>query len=220
MTLEPRDYIAITGWIVTFFLGAISAGVVVPRLTKKRKIVAWAVMAESDLVPRELSQVLGMPVVLQVGNYQPESLSVVKLRFGCAGNDVVEKFTIGVFFNDETNILEIRSITNLREYGKEIKWKFDENNCHIDVAFINPGRSFELEFILSNHESGIIDVDVAAPGLELKRKSPTVWDVELSPSFLRSIGFSALGIRIDPAAIAMTEISEELRAIRRQLRKP
>ena len=58
--METRDYISIAGWIVTFFLGAISAGIVVPRLNRKRKIIAWAVISESDLIPRELSQVLGI----------------------------------------------------------------------------------------------------------------------------------------------------------------
>jgi hypothetical protein len=67
--MEPKDYIPIIGWIVTFALGALSGGIIVPRLARKRKILAWAIMAESDLIPRELSKQIGLPVVLQVGDY-------------------------------------------------------------------------------------------------------------------------------------------------------
>lgn len=218
--MEPKDYISIIGWIVTFALGALSGGIVVPRLARKRKILAWAVMSESDLIPRELSKQIGLPVVLQVGNYNPDSLSIVKIRFGSAGNDVVEKITIAIYFQSGAHIIDARPASNLREYGKGIQWKTDQNFCHLDVVFINPGKSFEFEFILSNHEKGIIDVQAPSPGLELQRTSPTVWDVEFHPLIARSIGLSFLGIRIDPAAIAMNQIADELRSIRKLLTKP
>jgi hypothetical protein len=204
MNMEPKDFIPIIGWIVTFVLGVLSGGVIIPRLTRKRKILAWAVMSESDLIPRELSKQIGLPVVLEVGNYNPESLSIVKIRFGSAGNDVVEKITIAIYFQSGAHIIDARPASSLREYGKNgIQWNTDQNFCNLEVAFINPGKSFEFEFILSNHERGIIDVQAPAPGLGLQRTSPTVWDVEVHPLIARSIGLSFLGIRIDPAAIAM-----------------
>jgi hypothetical protein len=66
LVMQPKDWIPVIGWFVVFILGIIS-GVVVPRLTLKRKIMAWGVAAETELVPRVLSQTLGVPVVLQVG---------------------------------------------------------------------------------------------------------------------------------------------------------
>ncbi|MEG3437211.1 hypothetical protein V0288_08780 [Pannus brasiliensis CCIBt3594] len=218
--LEPKDYIPIVGWIVTFILGLISGGIIIPRLTRKRKILAWAVMSESDLIPRELSKDIGLPVVLQVGNYNPDSLSVVKLRFGSAGNDVVEKITIAIYFQASTHIIDARPIRNLREYGKGVQWNIDKNSCNINVAFINPGKSFEFEFILSNHEQGVIDVQAPAPGLEIQRTSSTVWDVEIHPLIARSIGLNLFGISVDPTAIAMNQIADELRSIRKLLTKP
>ncbi|NUN63225.1 hypothetical protein HCU40_00335 [Pseudanabaena biceps] len=65
-----------------------------PRLNRKRKIIAWAVISESDLIPRELSQVLGIQVTVQVGDFKPDSLSTVKLRFGSIGNDIVENLLL------------------------------------------------------------------------------------------------------------------------------
>lgn len=218
--METRDYISIAGWIVTFFLGAISAGIVVPRLNRKRKIIAWAVISESDLIPRELSQVLGIKVTIQVGDFKPDSLSTVKLRFGSIGNDIVEKFALAVTFNKGTSILRTQPVVDLGEYGKNITWTNDQNCCRIDISFINPGSSFELEFLLSNHEQANITVDAAEPGLELRRKIPSVLDAEISPSILRSFGFGFLGIKIEPTAISMAEIADELRQIRKQMNKP
>jgi hypothetical protein len=67
LVMRPIDWIPVVGWFVVFVLGIVSGGVVIPRLTIKRKKMAWGVAAETELVPRELSQTLGVPVVLQVG---------------------------------------------------------------------------------------------------------------------------------------------------------
>lgn len=218
--METRDYITVIGWGITFILGAISAGVIVPRLNRKRKVIAWAVISENDLIPREISQVLGIQVTIQVGDYQPNSLSTVKLRFGSIGNDIVEKIYLVVTFNKETSILRVQSVKELGEYGKIIKWKQENNCCRIDISFINPGSSFELEFLLSNHDPGNINVDAAEPGLELIRKVPSILDAEISPSILRMVRVGILGFSIEPTAIAMAEIADELRQIRKKMNKP
>ncbi|NUN63224.1 hypothetical protein HCU40_00330 [Pseudanabaena biceps] len=111
-------------------------------------------------------------------------------------------------------------MVDLGEYGKNITWTNDQNCCRIDISFINPGSSFELEFLLSNHEQANITVDAAEPGLELRRKIPSVLDAEIAPSILRSVGFGFLGFRIEPTAISMAEIADELRQIRKQMNKP
>lgn len=221
VSVDLKDYIPIIGWVVSFLFGILSGGIIIPRLTRKRKIIAWAVMSESDLIPRALSHQIGIPVVLTVGNHNPKSLSIVKIRFGSAGNEVVEKFAIAISFQSGAQIIDARPASNLREYGQDgIQCNTDKNFCNLGVVFINPGQSFEFEFILSNHERGIIDVQAPAPGLELQRTSPTVWDIEVHPLIVRGIGLSFLGIKIDPAAMAMNQIADELRSIRRLLTKP
>jgi hypothetical protein len=64
---------------------------VVPRLTLKRKVLAWGVAAETELVPRELSEALGVPVVLQVGAERPSSLTSVVVVLACTGNAIMEQ---------------------------------------------------------------------------------------------------------------------------------
>jgi hypothetical protein len=88
--MEPKDFIPIVGWIVVFCLGILSA-VIVARLTKKRKILAWASVAENELVPKQLSDRLGIPVVLKVGTETPTSLTTIQLRIGSGGNDTASK---------------------------------------------------------------------------------------------------------------------------------
>jgi hypothetical protein len=144
----------------------------------------------------------------------------VKLRFVSIGDDIVEKFALAVTFNKGTSILRTQPVVDLGEYGKNITWKNDQNCCRIDISFINPRSSFELEFLLSNHEQANITVDAAEPGLELRRKIPSVLDAEISSSILRGFSFGLLGFRIEPTAISMAEIADELRQIRKQMNKP
>lgn len=218
--MDPK-YIPVIGWIVTFLFGILAGGIIIPRLTRKRKILAWSVMSESDLIPRELSRQIGLPVVLTVGNYSPDSLSVVKIRFGNAGNDVIETVIVDIFFQSGTHIIDARPMTNLRSYGKNaFPYSFIDNNCRLEVPFINSGKSFEFEFILGNHEQEIIDVQAPSPGLEVQRTSPKVWDFEVHPLIAKSIGLSVLGISIDPSALPMNQIADELRSIRKSLTKP
>lgn len=119
---------------MTFALGALSGGIIVPRLARKRKILAWAIMTESDLIPRELSKQIGLPVVLQVGDYNPNSLSIIKIRFGNAGNDVIEKIPIAVYFQSGAHIIDARLASNLREYEKGIQCNTDKNFCCLEVS--------------------------------------------------------------------------------------
>lgn len=225
LQISNDDYIRIAGWIVTFILGAISAGIIVPQLTKERKVIAWAIISENELIPAELSKTLGMNIILQVGEYNPKSLSSIKLRFANVGNKVIQRIPIAVLFDEETYILKTRLVGNIgHEYRKGIQHRSENNEAYIDIAFINSGQSFDIELILSNYETGVVDVDAAIPELKIKRKSPTILDAEISNPFisnpfLRGIGINILGFRIDPTAIAINEVTEELRNIRKEMKK-
>jgi hypothetical protein len=98
--MQPKDWIPVIGWFVVFILGIISGGVVVPRLTLKRKVLAWFVAAETELVPRELSETLGVPVVLQVGAERPSFLRSVVVVLACTGNEILENLSIVLRFGE------------------------------------------------------------------------------------------------------------------------
>lgn len=217
--MDLKDWITPIGWLVTFTLGALSAGVIVPRLTRKRKIVAWSLLDETNVVPRELSEILGLPVVLQVGDQRPVSLSVVKIRFCAIGNEVIDNIALVATFGKDAHILRVRAVKDLGEYAKQISWVHEGGRCELKIAFFNPGRCFDLEFLLSGYEQGTADVDGSGPGLELQRRKGTILDLNVRGSVLRSISLSLLGFRYDPGVSAMSEIAEELRVIRRSLQK-
>ena len=215
--LDIKDYFPLIGWIVTFVLGAVSAGLIVPRLTKKRKIIAWATMAETELIPKEMTEKLGIPVTLTVGAHQPKSLSVVQLRFGSGGNEIIENIPVAVKFGKDCQILNVRAAYDLGEYGKKLKWTEGQDRMDLEIPFLNPRQYFELEVLISNYERGAVDVDQAVPGIELKRQQASNWDLAISKSFARGLGLSFFGVRYDPTAQAMGEIADELKAIRRHM---
>jgi hypothetical protein len=214
--MQLKDWIPALGWVVTFALGILSGGLIVPRLTHKRTILKWALVNESEIVPRELSRLLGLPVSLSVGTASPASLSVVTLRIGSGGEEVIKDLECVVGFNPGASILNVRPSDDLGEYKRQLRWTVEQNKCRVSAGFLNPRQAFQLEFVVSEYEQGSTDLDAAAPGLELRRQDPNKWDVPKT-SFLRGVGLSMIGVRYDPAAISMSEIAEELRAVRRHL---
>jgi hypothetical protein len=217
LVMQPKDWIPVIGWFVVFILGIVSGGVVVPRLTLKRKIMAWGVAAETELVPRELSQTLGVPVVLQVGAERPSSLTSVVVVLACTGNEILENLSIALRFGEKATILNIRSVMDLGEFGKYISWTQQHGACQVEVDFLNPKSRIELEFLLSEYEAGSVDVDVAGPGLTVRRSDPS--GLNVPASLLRGLKFGIFGVAYEPSAVSMAEIAEELKAIRRNLRK-
>jgi hypothetical protein len=216
--LTTREWVLIAGWFVTFALGIISTGFIVPRLTKKRKILAWAVVSEGEIIPRDLSEWLGVPVFLQVGDERPNSLSGVLVRLGNGGNEVIENVAAAISFNSEAVILNVRSDKELGEYSKHVTWKHAGNTCTVECAFINPGQNVELELLISEYQEGSANVDAAAPGLAVRRRDPMRWEMPIPP--LHSVGLSLFGIRYDPSAASTAEIAEEIRAIRLLIQRP
>lgn len=214
--MQPKDWIPIAGWFIVFILGIVSGGFVVPRLTAKKKIIDWGVLSENDLIPRELSEMLGIPVIIQVGDSKPASLSTVQIRIGSGGNEVVENVNVVVNFNQSSAILNVRPIEELGEFGKHVKWMQTEKSCRIEIEFLNQGQSFDLEFLLSDYEPASVNVDGAAPGIQIRRREAGRWEVPTS--FLQGITLTAMGIRYDPSVATMNQIAEEIRGIRRQLR--
>jgi len=213
--LDTKDLLTLVGWPVTLVLGILSGGVVIPRLTKKRKVLAWAIMSEADLVPRELSNVLGLPVVLQVGGEQQDSLSTVTIRLGNAGNEPMENISIVATFGKAARVLNVRPAADLGEYAKHVSWSVSGNRCQVDAKFVNAGFHFELDFVLSAYEPDSADVDAPTLGVKVQRRDPTRW--EIPRSWLHGFGLNLFGLQYRSADASMAEIASELGALRRLL---
>src|SRR3990172_11743251 len=116
--MELKDWITIVGWPVVFALGILSGGFIIPRLTRKRRILSWALVNQSEVVPRELSRIFGIPVILKVGDAEPASLSLVTMRIGNSGNEVIEKIDLIAAFNTSAAVINVRTAVDLGEYKK------------------------------------------------------------------------------------------------------
>jgi hypothetical protein len=216
--MDTKEILTIASWPITLVFGILSGGFIVPRLTRKRQILTWATMTEADLIPRELSQRLGLPVTLKVGDAAPSSLTSLTIRIGNSGNEVITDVPVVIRLNKEASILNVRLSEGQGEYGKKITWVTEGNRCTIIPSFINPGRNFELELLASDFNSGSAEVDAAAPGLERRRTSASLWNQILATQsgLMRDLKVTIplTGIGYDSGAAAMAILAEELRALR------
>ena len=86
--METRDLLTIIGWPVSCLLSIFAGGWLIPRLTKKKKILLWAVVTEGELISKDIHQDLSLPVSIQVGGATRESLSLVTIRLGTLNHRV------------------------------------------------------------------------------------------------------------------------------------
>lgn len=217
MPTEIKDYFPFVVPLITFVLGIIS-GVVLPKLTAKRKLLRWALVSENDVIPKELSKTLGLPVLLQVGTENPSSIGTVRVKLISGGNEIIDKFDAVVKFNKSTKILKVRATADNGEFKKKIVTQTDKNLCTVSFPFFNPGESVDLEFVLSGYEMSSVTLSAASAGLHVERRDAskarsTVLETILG-STLSSVTFSAMGVSYDPKSESLKDIVKELRAIR------
>ncbi len=212
--MESTNVLTVAGWVIVFLLG-IASSIIVSRLTQKKKVLAWAVIVENDIVPKELSKTLGTPVQLTVGSETPSSIATCNLRFGNIGNEVVKKVPIRVGFPKGSKILNVRYEKDPGALADLIKWTTDESTCTVHAEFLNPRMEFELQFLVSDYELETVEVAIVAPGVECRRRDPGGWD--LPTSVVQSFALSIMGVRYDPSIRALNGIAEELKVIRRSV---
>jgi len=214
--MEARDWLTVIGWPVTCVF-SLAAGYAIPKLTRKRKILSWAMLSETALVPSDLNQTVSIPITIQVGGVTPVSLTLVSLRIGNAGSEVIESVSAAISLNEGARIIYIKPTESLGEFQKHVKGLVTSAGATVTFDFINPRSFVDFELLLSDYEEGSLVLDSAGPGLELRRRDATKWD--LPTSVLKSFGLSLAGIRYDPAIASMNEIAAELKSLRRLLQK-
>jgi hypothetical protein len=209
--MGAKEIITIVGWLVTCLLSVLAGGWIIPQLTKKRKILVWATVAESELIPLELYDKLSLPVSIQVGGVTPKSLSLITIRLGNAGNEVMEQVSPAIRYNSGASALYVKPRGDLGEYHKCIVGHIEKEKVQITFSHINPGYNYEFEILICDYELGSISVDLSAPGVDLIRRDSSKW--ELTSSALQ-ICLSFFGIRYAPESAFLAAIAAELKAIR------
>lgn len=213
--METRDALTIIGWPISCILSILAGGILVPKLTRKRKILSWAVISENDLIPKDLQTSLSVPVKIEVGGAPLKSLCSVSIKIGNSGNEVIENQTASISVGSSAKVLYFKPSESMGEFAKHFTASTDGIVTTLHFDYLNPDQSIELEFLLSDYEQGTINFDAAGPGLTLRRTELSSWN--MSTSILRSVSLSLMGIKYDPSVSSMSEIAAELKSLRRYL---
>ncbi|MEK9501144.1 hypothetical protein WI372_09155 [Gemmatimonadota bacterium DH-20] len=201
---------------MTFVLGIIASRLV-GRRTAKTKTIAWGVVAEIELISRQVSDLVGVPVRLTIGEHEATSLTALRLAVESTGNEVVRNFSPVFRFNPECRVLHARPLTDLGEFHKHVSISPAGSSCRLTFDFLNPGEGIRLELLLSTYEPGSIDMDLAAPGVKFERLGRDDRSSRAS-RILASLTFGIAGVRVDATVRPLIEIAQELNSIRRYMR--
>jgi len=215
--METKDILTMVGWPVSCVLSILAGGLIIPKLTRKRKILSWATVSETALIPVSLRETLSVPITIEIGGVSPKSLTLVNIRIGNSGNEVIENVSVALMFNQKAKVLYIKPAGDLGEFGQHVKGDIQSAKTVLTFAHINPRMTIDFELLLSDYDEGSMVLDASGAGLEVRRREANKWDI--STSVLKSVGLSLAGIRYDPAAASMFEIAAELKALRRTFQR-
>lgn len=211
-TDDVRNIYTVVGWFVSFSLGLIASGIIVPRLTAKKKILSWAVLSENEIIPREITQTYGLSASIRLGNNEVKSLSGLKIRVGNRGNEVIKAVEIVLKANNSARILTIRESEDLGEFQKRASFSTHDNHATINFEYLNPGFFIDLEITVLEYEKSSITADGAMEGVTIIEQDSTRWEVPASA--FQFFGLSILGLHYDPKVNLLHQIAEEIRLLR------
>ncbi|HUT72881.1 MAG TPA: hypothetical protein VMW89_19595 [Desulfatiglandales bacterium] len=218
--IKSSDWITIVGWGVTFLLGVLLT-ILTQRISKKKKKIIWSLVNESNLLSHatqeELETGFGVPVKVFMGPNQVTDLSTIRIKVGNTGNVELQNITLYFRFGDDAKVYVGRYIGDLGVYRKKLSLEKMDNVATLEIAHINKGQSFEVEFLVGQYQVGDIVVDMAEPGVSLKRVSSFRLEAGLGKFEHFSLGF--WGVKYDPTATQTSYLVAEVRNLRHALLK-
>jgi len=220
LDLKASDWITMVGWAVTFGLGILLT-ILTQKLKKKKKQIIWSLVAESNLLSHatqeELETGFGVPVIVHMGNNQVTDLSTVRVKVGNTGDVELQNITLHFKFGENAKVYVGRYIGDLGVYRKKLSLAKIDNVATLEIAHINKGQSFEVEFLVGQYQIGDVYVDMAESGITLKRSTNLRLEAGLGRFQHFSLGF--WGVKYDPTATQTAYLVEEVRGLRRSLAK-
>ena len=215
--METKDLLTLIGWFVSCLLSIMAGGYIIPRLTRKRRVLSWATVSESELISSDLADTSAIPIKVEIDGVTLRSATLVTIRVGNSGNDVMEKISVAISANPTCAIHYLKPTEDLGEFWQYVDCSVDGSKGKLAFAFINPGTAKEFEMLISNYDEGSIAIDCSGPGIEIRRQQ--LERLQASTSFiLRSVILKVIGMEYDSSAASLLEIATELKAIRRSLR--
>ncbi|MFH2099415.1 MAG: hypothetical protein ABIJ95_07900, partial [Pseudomonadota bacterium] len=164
MNIDQSAWIEIFGWIATFILGII-ATLISQRVLRKKKIIGWTIVNESNLLSaailNNIQDGFGVPIKISIGESNETTLSTIRIKIGNIGNTAIGNFTVYFKFGDSAKVYVGRYIGDLGVYQSKLSLYKHDNEAIIKVRHINCGQFFEVEFLVGNYQSGGVVVDMA-----------------------------------------------------------
>ena len=80
--METKDLLTLIGWPVSCLLSILAGGYIIPRLTRKRRVLSWATVSESELIPSDLADTSAIPIKVEIDGVSPRSVTLVTIRVG------------------------------------------------------------------------------------------------------------------------------------------
>lgn len=221
--MEVSDWLTAIGWVVSFVLG-IAATLFVKWRSRPRKVLAWAVVSESQPFSsgalEEISTGFGVPVSVRIGDNKHVSVSVVRIRLACVGNVELENMAVVFSFGETAKLHVGRYIGDLGVYRERLALTRDETTARLAIRHINPAQDFEVEFLVSEYEEGDVVVDMAEAGVTLKKSAEAVISSSLGrKAFLSAnLGLFGMGVRLDAQAYQTARLVDEISSLRAVLK--
>ncbi|ACC84355.1 hypothetical protein [Nostoc punctiforme] len=181
--MKTSDWITIAGWVVSFILGLI-ASLIIQNRAKKKQIIAWSVVGESNIITNESFGGFTVPIKIFVNGIEENNLSTVRVRVGNKGNTEITNIRLIFKFGSKANLFSGELVQNLGAYADCLHINNQGNSATLDIDYINHSYFFDIDFLVGKYEIRDIHVDMAKAGVELIKTEFTRWDLEFTQSII------------------------------------
>jgi len=175
--------------------------------------LSYAIISEIDIFSAEKFTGYEIPIGININGIAEDSLNTVRVKIGNRGNVELQNISINIRFGEDTKLHFEKLICDSQSYLETINIIRNSNNLQLNLNHINKGKSFEIDFILSNYIKGGISIELAEPGVELKNIDPFRWDLPVG--VLNTLSIGILGVRIDANAQQTSNLVNEISSIRK-----
>lgn len=220
--LKTPELLTITGWGVTFALGVL-ATILAQKLTKQRKRISWSLVNESSLLSeeslQELSEGFHVPLKILVNGNEETNLSTLRVKVANTGNVEVENIRLHFSFGESAVAHVGRYLGELGVYRQSLHLEKNKNIATLDIAHINNGQSFEVEFLVAGYRAGDFSVDMAASGVTLKQTDQLSLEVGIGKAAGHAVSVGLFGVKYEPTATQTSLLVGEVRQLRKAIEK-
>ncbi len=190
---------------------------IVINFEKKKQVIAWSIIGESNIISNEAFRGFTVPIKISVNGQEENNISTVRIRIGNSGNTEISNIRLIFNFGSKSNLFSGEFVQNLGAYANHIHLDNQGNLAILDIDYINPKQFFDIDFLVAKYEIGDVKVDMAKAGVELRKTEFTKWDLEFTVNFLEILLLQLKGQ--DSRNYILNNIAEELSKIRKIMDK-